>query len=378
MGLDLSSLQPIHVGFTNCYPIDTGQGLALIDTGSNTDQFWWLLTQGLKERGYDITQVRWVLLTHAHLDHSGLAKRVKDASRAEILIHQDEAPFLREGGVQWQSSEHNFDRLYLENGVPQQLLDWYHQQGRRHGWGQNWKTQPALFERTPERGLRWDLLNASDEALEEEVGVLETHHHAPLHRRGDEQEDAWRPLRLEPDRTFVDGETLEFGMLRLRAIDTPGHTPGHACYYHEESRVLFTGDHILKRITPNPGLYFLENRYEQRTKSLPTYIRSLLKVRDLACSRVLAAHEGEMNNLEYAVDRILVHHERRARSAMHAVQRGRSTAFEVLPLLFPNLRAFALSPALNETIGHLDLLEEQGQVYVTYENGLVCYSPAEK
>ncbi|MBI2886253.1 MAG: MBL fold metallo-hydrolase [Chloroflexi bacterium] len=375
MGVDLSTLQPIHVGFTNCYPIDTGEGLALVDTGSNTGPLWELLTGGLEERGHSLRDVRWVILTHAHLDHSGLALRVKEVSGAQIVAPREELPLLRDGGAQWHTLQQHFDRLYLEHGVPQALLDWYERQGRRYRWGGAWKQQPPLFERTPERRLRWDLINASDEVLAAEASLAETHHHAPHHRRGDE-EGAWQPRPIQPEFTVEDGDTLALGQLRLRVIHTPGHTPGHACYYHPESRVLFTGDHILKRITPNPGLYFPDGEYERRTKSLPEYIRSLLKVRDLPCTRVLAAHEGEMNNLEYAVDRIIMHHERRARSAMRAVQRGRSTAFEVLPVLFPNLRAFALSAALHEAIGHLDLLEEQGQVRVSYQDGLFSYQPA--
>lgn len=375
MGLDLSTLEPIQVGFTNCYAIDTGDGIALIDTGTNTTEHWNLLTTGLAQRGYGIKDVRWLVLTHAHLDHSGLANRVKEASHAEILIHEDEAFFLREGGTQWHNNEENFNRLFLAHGLSRELIDWYDRQGRRSGWGRNWKNQPELFERNPERSVRWDLIRASDDALAVRVGLVETHHHAPLHRRGDDDENAWRPTRIEPDRTFTDGEILELGKLHLRAIHTPGHTPGHACFYHEESRILFTGDHILKRITPHPGIYFLQNQYEKRTKSLPMYIRSLLRVRDLPCNRVLAAHEGEMNNIEFAVDRIVSHHERRARTAMRAVRLGRQTTFEVLPLLFPHLRAFALTPAMGETVGHLDLLEEQGQVECRFEGELFKYRP---
>ena len=183
---------------------------------------------------------------------------------------------------------------------------------------------------------------------------------------------------IEPDRTFADDEQITLGNLRVQAIGTPGHTPGHACFYDADAGVIFTGDHILKRITPNPLLYFLNDQYEQRTKSLPNYIRSLMRVRNLQARRVLGAHEGEMNNLEYAADRILLHHERRARTVMGAVRHGRTTSFEVMPVLFPTLRLSGLFLGLDETIGHMDLLEEQGQVRQEMQEGQRRYLPMEE
>ena len=178
---------------------------------------------------------------------------------------------------------------------------------------------------------------------------------------------------MVPDATFADSETIPLGSLRLRAIHTPGHTPGHACFYHEESGVLFTGDHILKRITPNPGLYFMENRYEKRSRSLPDFLRSMAKLQGIAARRVLGAHEGEMGDLRAAIDRLIRHHERRAGTVLRAIDHGRTTGFELLPLLFPNLRVTGLHPALSETIGHLDLLEERGAALPARENGLLRY-----
>ena len=90
MHLDLAALEPIHVGPTNCFVIDTGEGLLLIDTGINADHFWHTLVDGLDQRGHQPQDVRWVLLTHAHNDHCGLASRMKHASGAEVLVHREE------------------------------------------------------------------------------------------------------------------------------------------------------------------------------------------------------------------------------------------------------------------------------------------------
>lgn len=49
-------------------------------------------------------------------------------------------------------------------------------------------------------------------------------------------------LSVEPDLLIVDQQTLNFGSLSLRAIHTPGHTPGSTCFVDSSGRHLFTGD----------------------------------------------------------------------------------------------------------------------------------------
>jgi glyoxylase-like metal-dependent hydrolase (beta-lactamase superfamily II) len=44
------------------------------------------------------------------------------------------------------------------------------------------------------------------------------------------------------DFTIPDDDVLTLGDLRLRAIHTPGHTPGSTCFLLEEHPVLFSGD----------------------------------------------------------------------------------------------------------------------------------------
>lgn len=41
-------------------------------------------------------------------------------------------------------------------------------------------------------------------------------------------------------------DKLRFGDTTFRLIHTPGHTPGHMCFYEPESKVLFTGDTLFK------------------------------------------------------------------------------------------------------------------------------------
>ena len=53
-------------------------------------------------------------------------------------------------------------------------------------------------------------------------------------------------LAFDPDVRVAHGEVAAFGDgWTIRAIHTPGHTSNHMCYWFEEQRALFTGDHIM-------------------------------------------------------------------------------------------------------------------------------------
>ena len=47
------------------------------------------------------------------------------------------------------------------------------------------------------------------------------------------------------------GPDHDGGGVQLECIATPGHTPGHMCFWIEEQGIMFLGDHILFDITPN-------------------------------------------------------------------------------------------------------------------------------
>ena len=46
----------------------------------------------------------------------------------------------------------------------------------------------------------------------------------------------------KPDRELADGDVFEVGGATLRAIHTPGHSPGSTCFYLESEETVFTGD----------------------------------------------------------------------------------------------------------------------------------------
>lgn len=49
-----------------------------------------------------------------------------------------------------------------------------------------------------------------------------------------------------PEQILHDGDCLELGGRRLWVIHTPGHSPGHCCFYEPDRKYLYAGDLIYK------------------------------------------------------------------------------------------------------------------------------------
>jgi glyoxylase-like metal-dependent hydrolase (beta-lactamase superfamily II) len=67
----------------------------LVDTGWPGETAWDGLVAGVAAAGRDITEIKAVLVTHFHADHSGLAGRVREVSGAWIGMHELDAAALR-------------------------------------------------------------------------------------------------------------------------------------------------------------------------------------------------------------------------------------------------------------------------------------------
>ncbi len=55
----------------------------------------------------------------------------------------------------------------------------------------------------------------------------------------------WAPLKLTVEQR-VSGTELALQCESIRMIETPGHTPGGACFYFPDSKVMFTGDTLFR------------------------------------------------------------------------------------------------------------------------------------
>lgn len=49
----------------------------------------------------------------------------------------------------------------------------------------------------------------------------------------------------DPDAHFESGDKIHIGQVVLTVMHTPGHSPGHVCFYDAENHVLFAGDLLM-------------------------------------------------------------------------------------------------------------------------------------
>jgi glyoxylase-like metal-dependent hydrolase (beta-lactamase superfamily II) len=170
-----------HVNF---YIVAEGADLTLVDAG--LPRHWNQLLAALASLGHSVADIRAVLVTHAHPDHSGVAERIRGLSGARVWVHALDAPIL----------------------------------GARPPMRRVWQSLRDLLP----------YLRYGPRAL---LG--------PLHliRSG--------ALRLQPVRevtTFGHAQVLDVPG-RPRAIHVPGHTPGSSAFAFERHGVLLTGDALV-------------------------------------------------------------------------------------------------------------------------------------
>lgn len=289
------------------YVLEHRDGIAIIDAGWNDEKSHTALMAGLKIAGYDINDITDILVTHAHPDHFGLARRLREETGARISLHTQEAAFLLTSMDQARDWAVQMDAMFFADGVPVDEDQLYHSSD------------------TPLRSF------VSDSA---------------------------------PDVLLNDGELVSLPGWDLRGIWTPGHTPGHMCFVDEGRKVMFTGDHVLPRITPNISVH-----PGNPADSLSLFLDSLAKIGDIALTvpdcAGLPGHEYRYAGISARAHELVAHHEERLAEVCDVLRaHPGDTAWQVAQQLTWARSWDAFGPqqrrsALGEAVAHLELLTER-------------------
>ncbi len=111
--IPISVPTPFYVGPVNVYLIKE-EPLTLIDTGPKTREALEALKEGLRRERVRVADIKRIVLTHAHEDHCGLAKQLRDEAKdSEVFVHGWET------GHRAARLEYDEHRVLLERaGVP--------------------------------------------------------------------------------------------------------------------------------------------------------------------------------------------------------------------------------------------------------------------
>jgi glyoxylase-like metal-dependent hydrolase (beta-lactamase superfamily II) len=285
----------------------------LVDTGIKTEASFEALKKELEAIGFNLSSIERILITHGHIDHYGQAKKISSLTGAPIYIHSIEYGKIR-------SIIHSFGFLksiLLRNGVPETLVN-------------------------------------------EATRFMES-----MQNFADPLEEAF---------FLSDGDPVPFASMEWRTIHCPGHSPGLICFYWPEKKILFTGDHLLKEITPNPMLNVPEYGPPFQYPSLKQYLTSLEKIEKLDITLLLPGHGEEITDAKGLIRNIFAHHEQRMGHVLASLSKGEKTSFEIAMDLFPDIPPFEVFLGISEALGHLEILREKGMVRLKEKEGKDYYS----
>jgi glyoxylase-like metal-dependent hydrolase (beta-lactamase superfamily II)/8-oxo-dGTP pyrophosphatase MutT (NUDIX family) len=157
-----------------------------------------------------------------------------------------------------------------------------------------------------------------------------------------------------PDRVLEHGETIDLGGVRARAIHTPGHASNHLCYLLEQTRMLFTGDHVMQ------GSTVVINPPDGNMRAYLASLESLLAM-DIA---VLAPGHGYLIGDPHREVRRLIKHRlaREAKVLRALAQHGPATLDELLPAVYDDVPSRIHPVAARSLTAHLDKLVAEGGI----------------
>ena len=186
------------------------------------------LEDALLACGSGLERIERLVVTHAHIDHFGLAGEVVRRSGGELLMHRSTELDL----AKYADPEEAVDRREL------MLAD---------------------------HGLYGPELTESSRGLCDWLPVM--------------------PSIGRPSTLLDGGERITVGDRSWEVVHTPGHSPGHICLWSATDRLLCSGDHLLQVVSP-PVTF--ERGFE--TDPMGSYLESLERVGTLAPDLVLPGH----------------------------------------------------------------------------------------
>ncbi|HWP80851.1 MAG TPA: MBL fold metallo-hydrolase [Candidatus Acidoferrum sp.] len=298
----------------NCFIVKGEDRSLVVDTGFNQPEGRKLLLDSLQELGCPIERTD-VFITHLHSDHAGLTGAVKNEKNKAYASAYDADAINRPFREKDKGDVPLAMRMSDEMGFP----------------------------KNPEERL-------------------ETTSHPGIKNRSER----------EIDFTVVkEGDRLDYGDFHFEVIDIAGHTPGQVGLYDREKKVMFCGDHILGKITPNITFWSFD------LDSLGQYLQNLKKVRNMEVDHLFSAHRYLVDDHRARIDALFAHHARRLDEVRSVISKAPTSPYDTAAQMtwdfaggvFENFPVAQKWFAAGEAMSHLEHLYHTGEATRTGGEG---------
>lgn len=293
-----------EMGTVNCYlyktPVPT-----LIDCGEKSDASWDALIQGLSERGLLITDIERIIITHAHVDHMGMAAKVAVASGAKVYVSE-------------------------------LVKDW-------------------AINLADMQSIRWQIITGL-------LTEITSQENSPLHQGFgkffNNYVDFWDPIPEECISVFSLDDTLSMGGQEWDVMHAPGHCINQTCFYNKTTQELIASDMLL-RIAPTPVIDASIEDPSARASGLSEMVKTMERFKNLDISVAYPGHYDPItepkNTLQAQLDRIII----RTEQTLETIKEGPKNFFEIMDKMY---KGRISGPAIPMMIGYLDVLIDSGQI----------------
>jgi len=317
---------PFPVGPVSVYLYKIDDSYVMYDAGLDMGNWKKVFLAALNEIKISLKDIDYCFVSHEHTDHIGLIRSLKKEN-PNIKIMMSEITYKT---LAWESNPENQEKL---------------------------------------EELAWD--NAK---LMIKYGMKEERARELV-----EWSKLWAKIRKgqKPDRLLHDGDEIEFPTNKLKMIWTPGHSLGHICMFDVGNKFLFSGDHILSRITPHIGNFIVNPEIDEKHNFddiLKHYLQSLDRIDSLHPKIIFPGHQEVIYDPSVRINEIKLHHVNRLREMMKVIKNRPLTPMRISKLHFGRgLDQLNSMLALSEVLGHLIYLENLNKVRRVEKNNKILF-----
>jgi len=199
----------------NVYVINDKNAIIMIDTGPKTPMNIKAISKYIESRKKPV----YLLLTHEHTDHIGLAKVLQTQYGSKAFIHNKSKPWTTNFETKWDQRCTHVHNLLISSGFPAKYVRYFDKFGKIKIYAES----------------------------------------------------------FDANHYVNDNDELDLAGRKIRVVYTPGHSIGSVCYYDEEYKLLFCGDHVVGGYNTLPTIDYIGNS-NSRYSSIRNSIKSFSKL----------------------------------------------------------------------------------------------------